>query len=1475
MSLNSYDFNEQVKLLPRNFNVIISDNDKVISIEENGALVAVLSLALEGETLKLMGKDNMEISSVELPKAQTLDKAYYDKDTQELVLVVNMGEGEVNEIRVDVSELVDVYQEGNGIMIDEEKKIHVKIAKLSQGILNADEEGLAINLSDYATEDDVKEEARLREKYDDELREDLKNEARIRENEDNAQWEAINKIVDDSAAISAEVARAMKAEANLQTNINVETEERKLDVAALQGNINAEVETRKLDVTNLQNNINAEVETRKLDVAALQANINAETEARKVDVAELQDNINAEVETRKLDVAALQTNINAETEARKVDVTNLQNNINALSNSTQEQFANVDAKINEEIDKRVASDNILENKIIEESITRSEEDAKLKEAIDAISSGSVSGLEEEARLRAEGDKQLGDNITKVEEKLTEELSKKVPFTKVMKDGVEYDVIILDNHANLLGYDSGHTATFNIAMISKWNKVDLGTASLPINLNGSEERPTYNDDKEIAFTSDIASLGTSIMLIKKSDLEYALMVGEQECGTISIPKDQFLKEVTYSDETHILSFVFNTVDGESKTDIDFSQLVDVYTAGNGLNLSSNAFSIVIDTNTQKYIEVSSDGLKIVGVDEELAKKVDWTDISTPELQGRKAIILKNHDTILGTNTSGSTASIAMISKWDIVDLGTTSLPINLNTPKGVRPTVQEAGQSGEEANQIAYLSDIEAVKEELNNINDSTQDSLNKKVDWTDISTEDNPNRKSIVLNNHDMILGRTTSGDTNNIAMISKWDKVDLGTASLPINLNTPKGVRPTVQEAGQSGEEANQIAYLSDVKTLLGNEQSLSSEMSIYGVRKYVDEQVGGVGANFDERFDEIHSKFDLYETVENAVQSHDEILGESKSYTDSRIGDEKLDTIAQAVNQSKEYTNSKVAEVKNVVESNTNRITSIEGRCDHFDDLFGMILDEHGDPINLKFYTKQEIDDKVKVLDEKDAELTKNIENKVDWTDISTEGMEGRKAIVLKNHDTILGTNTSGSTASIAMINKWDVVDLGTTKLPINLNTPKGVRPTVQEAGQSGEEANQIAYLSDIEAVKEELNNINDSTQDSLNKKVDWTDISTEDNPNRKSIVLNNHDLILGRTTSGDTKNIAMISKWDVVDLGTTTLPINLNTPKGVRPTVQEAGQSGEEANQIAYLSDINTVNSTILNLNTTDNLILSRLTVLEEKLAALQKTNIQEVTLDSESGVDFNDDSKDYIISGEETKSTKIQGKTVKLDNLAISNNARTSLISSDVELKNVKLSGDFPKENGNSVININNAEYIVVKDMIFDSSNLYNGIEIGLSSSTLPKSILFENCQFLGKFSNNAILIFGTQDNAVININNCYFQDLSNPFRLSNKTNSSCTMNITNCKFDKWDVTSPWQGMLLMQDYTSGDAEKANANNLFAPEKITINVINCIGPNNKKITMPSDIATVCATGNESQLFYIWDNYRNLVHYEKTKYPTINIL
>lgn len=70
------------------------------------------------------------------------------------------------------------------------------------------------------------------------------------------------------------------------------------------------------------------------------------------------------------------------------------------------------------------------------------------------------------------------------------------------DDTPRKTIILDNNDTLSAYNTTGTAN-NIAMISKWDVVDLGSTGLPINLNGSKERPTYNDSEELALVSDIS------------------------------------------------------------------------------------------------------------------------------------------------------------------------------------------------------------------------------------------------------------------------------------------------------------------------------------------------------------------------------------------------------------------------------------------------------------------------------------------------------------------------------------------------------------------------------------------------------------------------------------------------------------------------------------------------------------------------------------------------------------------------------------------------------------------------------------------------------------------------------------------------------------------------------------------------------------------------------------------------------------
>ena len=88
-------------------------------------------------------------------------------------------------------------------------------------------------------------------------------------------------------------------------------------------------------------------------------------------------------------------------------------------------------------------------------------------------------------------------------------------------------------------------------------------------------------------------------------------------------------------------------------------------------------------------------------------VPWNNIPTTELPNRRAITLKNlGDIILATGPDGKTYSMIQLNRWGIADFGNSSYPFNINVPAGDRPTVQEAGQSGEEAHDLAYLEDVQ-------------------------------------------------------------------------------------------------------------------------------------------------------------------------------------------------------------------------------------------------------------------------------------------------------------------------------------------------------------------------------------------------------------------------------------------------------------------------------------------------------------------------------------------------------------------------------------------------------------------------------------------------------------------------------------------------------------------------------------------------------------------------------------------------
>ena len=124
-------------------------------------------------------------------------------------------------------------------------------------------------------------------------------------------------------------------------------------------------------------------------------------------------------------------------------------------------------------------------------------------------------------------------------------------------------------------------------------------------------------------SDIEGLSSKVdsISIQKgdSDLQYTLVVDGVEKGTINIPKDQFLKNVEYDEDSNNLIFTFVTTDDDNKViTINLNDLVDIYNAGDGLQLSNGKFSIKLDPSTESYLTVSENGLKLSGIDEKLTE-----------------------------------------------------------------------------------------------------------------------------------------------------------------------------------------------------------------------------------------------------------------------------------------------------------------------------------------------------------------------------------------------------------------------------------------------------------------------------------------------------------------------------------------------------------------------------------------------------------------------------------------------------------------------------------------------------------------------------------------------------------------------------------------------------------------------------------------------------------------------------------------
>lgn len=303
-----------------------------------------------------------------------IERAYYDENTKELVIVFNEEKSDV--VRIPLDKIIDVTEAGNGLVQDG-GKFHVLIDPQSEGYLSVSQSGVKVSGVDDAINLAFTTEQSRAVGKEDELNQ---------------------KIVDETS-------RATTSETNLNNGLMAEIRNRENSDNALSNRIDTEISNRTSSDTTLQSNIDTEANNRIDGDNAIKAIIgngftSTPTETITQKYVDLGARIDKEISDRTTQDNVLQTNINNEVTARSGEITRVENLITAESNLRISNINTVNNSLANETNTRKNKDTELAGNIAKEIEDRGNADSALQANIDS-----------EANERAEADTNLQDAIT--------------------------------------------------------------------------------------------------------------------------------------------------------------------------------------------------------------------------------------------------------------------------------------------------------------------------------------------------------------------------------------------------------------------------------------------------------------------------------------------------------------------------------------------------------------------------------------------------------------------------------------------------------------------------------------------------------------------------------------------------------------------------------------------------------------------------------------------------------------------------------------------------------------------------------------------------------------------------------------------------------------------------------------------------------------------------------------------------------
>lgn len=240
-----------------------------------------------------------------------------------------------------------------------------------------------------------------------------------------------------------------------------------------------------------------------------------------------------------------------------------------------------------------------------------------------------------------------------------------------------------------------------------------------------------------------------------------------------------------------------------------------------------------------------------------EKVKWDKFPTSELPNRKGIVLENGDLILGKDLKGDTLPLVQLNRRGIIDAGSPKAPYNINTPQGERPTIQEAGQTGEQAYHMAYQEDLAHISEEIDEKVKAEADAriaadelLVKKEEGKELSSNDFTDELKAKLEGIEEFANRITN--VSQLVNDSKFQTEEEVKAAIESIIGSAPDVLDTLKEIADAlGNDPNFATTIT--KKLAALAEQINQEIEDRT------EAVSQVQGDLDTKYQELSSKITL----------------------------------------------------------------------------------------------------------------------------------------------------------------------------------------------------------------------------------------------------------------------------------------------------------------------------------------------------------------------------------------------------------------------------------------------------------------------------------------------------------------------------------------------------------------------------------------------------------------------------------------